>query len=268
MQRDFDLKRKNLILPNQSEFKYLHTKVPACSKHNGAFAEIERKLKIRKCSGDEIYLWAFKVHVGLMLLDCNLRADIKVQTSGPMMERKEIQHEIDHFRNLFKIWSSGNYSFTPSPPGSVFTFPTLTTQFDLVHSYPGRCLGVSLGDYFVGVFFYDHGHATRANFEAAWNPAQFAEFPPSLTTEQRTSLLEQQNFMKQRIWLCETAYWAYRLELPTTTLFTGDQFILPFFSTQPTIHPINDQEFSRFSQSFALEVVGGNGEYYNYRLLS
>lgn len=268
MQRDFDLKHMKLILPNRSEFKYLHAKVPACSIHNGLFSSIEDKIKNKTCTHDEFYLWSLKVYAGLMFLDSNLKADIKDPASGPLIPFEFFEDDIGYFRQIFKIWATGEYQFIPSPLGSVFSFPALTPNFDFIHSYAGRSLGVSLGDRFLCTLFYDQGHAMRANLADNWNPPHLSDLPPGLPVDQQSALLDQRRFVTQRIWLCETSYWAHRLELSTLTISTDNQLVLPLHLNRPTIRPHDLEEYRKFCLTFGIELVGETDEYFSYRLSS
>jgi hypothetical protein len=72
-------------LPNHTLMHYRHAKVPACRKHNELFGgEIEQKLSDGSPTDLEVYLWALKVHVGLLCMDLMLPDDRRNPLGEPI----------------------------------------------------------------------------------------------------------------------------------------------------------------------------------------
>jgi hypothetical protein len=60
LQRRFDLWNQEVILPNQTTFRYTKAKIPVKSEHNGEFGKIETKMSEGNFTLQEAYLWAFE----------------------------------------------------------------------------------------------------------------------------------------------------------------------------------------------------------------
>jgi hypothetical protein len=77
LQKRFALQNGTYSLPNSTTVAYRNAKVPAAQQHNARFGEIEDKLSRGAASLQEIYPWAFKVHVRLIHRNASLRIDIR-----------------------------------------------------------------------------------------------------------------------------------------------------------------------------------------------
>lgn len=77
LQRRFNLWGQEVILPNETTFRYAKAKVAVRRKHNGTFGKIETRMAEGRFSLQEAYLWALKIHIGMMWLDSRLKWERK-----------------------------------------------------------------------------------------------------------------------------------------------------------------------------------------------
>lgn len=77
LQRRFKLQNAKYKLPNASGLDYRHAKVPANKAYNDMFGRIESRISQNKFVWEEVYLWLFKIHIGLMYRDTSLRSDVR-----------------------------------------------------------------------------------------------------------------------------------------------------------------------------------------------
>jgi hypothetical protein len=82
IQRRFELQLAKYNLPNASGLDYRHAKVPANKSYNEMFGRIETRVSQNKFLCEEVYLWLFKIHVGLMYCDSFLRSDVRDPASN------------------------------------------------------------------------------------------------------------------------------------------------------------------------------------------
>lgn len=173
MQTRFDRSDRPFILPNHRTIHYRAVKVPACSRHNTAFGEIEDRLANDIASPEDVYLWAFKVHAGLLYLDSRLPQEwskphgprIGVMNEQPDANARAIQYQLDLFRAIVRVWETGG-TLSPSPLGSVFVLPSKRSEFDFGHC-PLGLVQVNVPPFYYAVFLFDGGMALR-QFGAVW----------------------------------------------------------------------------------------------------
>ena len=150
----------SLRLPDNTLMAYRHAKVPACTLHNNRiFGPLEKRVSEGIATELDVYVWAFKVHAGLLRMD---------QTVLRGLEKSEdINRQIDLFRKVVLVWEQGG-TFLPSPPGSVFVLPALTDKTDWCHS-PLGFVGITAKDRYYMVCLFDAGFAKTAGEIENWS---------------------------------------------------------------------------------------------------
>ena len=108
MQRRFSLANQTYNLPNGTPIAYRNAKVPAAQAHNTKFGEIEDRLSRGVATLQEIYLWAFKIHVGLIHRSASLRIDIRSPSAPNFWKLEGFGQEIWLFQKLYAIWAAGH----------------------------------------------------------------------------------------------------------------------------------------------------------------
>lgn len=164
MQRRFKLENETYTLPNGATLRYKHAKVPVAGNHNARFGKIEHALSCGTATAQEIYLWAFKIHIGLIFRNSNLKVDIKSLSASNFWELKDFGNEIWLFRQLYATWSTGG-SIYPNPFGTVLEMKALPSQlnFDFIHNMKSGTLLFQLDDKVIFIVLYDQGIAANSN---------------------------------------------------------------------------------------------------------
>ncbi len=67
------------MLPNQTAFRYAKAKVPVKGQHNRTVGRIESRMAEGRFNLLEVYLWAQKIHIGMMWLDSRLKRERRDQ---------------------------------------------------------------------------------------------------------------------------------------------------------------------------------------------
>jgi len=85
LQRRFSLWGKDVVLPNQTTFRYAKAKVAVKGQHNRKFGRIENRMAEGRFSLQEAYLWALKIHLGMMWLDPRLKRERRDSSSTTIL---------------------------------------------------------------------------------------------------------------------------------------------------------------------------------------
>lgn len=257
LQRRFDLGEKTIIVPNGTELKYKLLVVPADRAENSKFGEIENRISQGCYNLDEVYLWALKIHIGLIFRDSSLRVNIRDPESEFILDIGSFESEITLFRILYENWKGGGKT-SPLPFGSVFIFDSLLprTEFDLFHCLTTGTVGIHIGGKFIIVFFWDQGDAMESNIEEQWTQNYLPIVEQCFDNAEK----EEDGYIAHHVWACESAYWLYRNRRPINMLRFPTEIALipPKFRQQPM--PFNKEEYSQICRSFGLELVSFNGE--------
>lgn len=254
LQRKFNLQEQSYHLPNGTTLKYKNAVAPASSEENAQFGKIEEKIANGSASHDEIYLWALKIHVGLIYISSNLKFDIRDPKSPKFWDANDFSKDIWLFRQLYKIWKNGGRT-TPSPFGTVFKMKSLLPedQFDLVHNLQSRTLLIKIGGEIIFVCFFDKGFLAKKNFNAKLEEHR-SRIGPKTENNQNYEL---ECFTTQRVWACEASYVNYRLPKKFSFTITNNSFISPI-SSLVRLREENKNELESFCRSFGLILVQYN----------
>ena len=255
MQRRYGLANQTHVLPNGTEIRYALATVSVATAHNAKFGEIENRIAEGKASDLDFYLWAFKVHIGLICRNSKLKIDIKSPSSPKFWSLNRFGDEIWLFQQLYKVWAAGG-SIEPNPFGSVIRAAAfdVAAPFDFIHNMQAGVVMFQLGGELIFVSLYDQGRLANSNIQQMvdYHRNRIANLP----AEERSEAA----FMGHRVWACEASYALYR------TAFSGLNFIqspttfLALPSRAPTMRPASELEYGIFCQSFGLELVNFGGE--------
>lgn len=255
MQRRFGLANQTHVLPNGTKIRYALATIPVATAHNAKFGEVETRIAEGRASDLDVYLWAFKIHIGLIHRNSNLKVDIKSPLSPKFWSLNSFSDEIWLFQQLYKVWAAGG-SIEPNPFGSVIRVKAFddTAPFDFIHNMQAEIIMFQLGGELIFVSLYDKGRLADSNIKQMldYHRDRIANLP----AEERSEAA----FIGHRVWACETSYALYR------TAFSGLNFIqspttfIALPSCAPTMRPANEAEYARFCQSFGLELVDFGGE--------
>ncbi len=118
LQKRFSLYEQSLYIPNGTTLPYKFAKVPVKREHNNEFSKIENKISQGVFDLDEVYLWALKIHIGMLYRDSSLKADQKLPTSPTLLNIGDFASEIGFFRMLYDLWRKGGKT-NPNPIGHL-----------------------------------------------------------------------------------------------------------------------------------------------------
>ncbi len=256
LQKRFSLAGKTLYVPNGSKLKYSLACVPVNDAHNSEFGKIEEKISQGIFDLNEIYLWAFKIHIGMLYRSSSLKADIKIPTSPMILDIGDFASEVCFFRTLYKIWRNGGETM-PSPLGSVYIFDNLSPNkdFDFMHCYETGTVCINIGDKFITVFLWDQEDAQRSGVEEAWTK-HHAKIINSIADEKEKA---SHSYMAQHIWVCESSYWLHRNRRSINFMNTDDSLtLLPSMGLAQT-READEDEYRSICRSFGLDLVDYNG---------
>lgn len=255
MQKRYALANQTYNLPNGSQLAYRNAKVPAAAAHNAKFGEIEDRVSRNVASLQELYLWAFKVHIGLIYRSASLRVDIRSPTSPNFWKVEGFGQEVWLFQQLYSIWSRGG-TISPDPFGTVFRMKALTPaeRFDFVHNIQSGTMFFQLGAELVFVSLYDQARAMTSN-----TPAQL-EFHRGYVAALPADQRDDAAFIAQRIWASESAYFLYRSRGGMSFAATEDSFKVIAPLTPPEARPSDEEEYRKFCRSFGLKLESFGGE--------
>jgi len=260
LQRKFKLQEQTINIPNGTTLKYKFLVVLAHQAENSKFGEIEDRISNDQFNLDEVYLWALKIHIGLIFRDSSLRTDIRDPKSDFILDIGSFESEIALFRMMYQHWKRGGKT-SPSPFGSVFILDSLLPhdEFDLFHCLITGTVGIHTGGKFIVVFLWDQGDAMAANIGEQWNRYHLPNAASYVGHENYSSHC----YMAHHVWACESAYWLYRNRRRINMILSTDQFILipPVSRSEPK--PPTEDEYRYVCASFGLGLTKFNGEVAN-----
>ena len=255
MQRRFNLGDETYNLPNGTTIKYKYAKIPVAAEHNARFGKIEDRISRGAATLQEIYLWAFKIHVGLIYKSSSLKVDIRSPASPSFWDVKDFGHEIWLFRALYSAWAK-NGQITPNPFGSVIRMKALTPKpnFDLVHNLQSQTIFLQLGEEVLFVALYDHGRLAYSNIQKQFehHRQRIQEMPVEKQMDHAV--------FTQRVWACESAYFHYRSRSGLSFTATKNDFHLLKPMSWPPTEPVEEEGLRDFCRSFGLKLEQYNGE--------
>jgi len=260
LQRRFNLQEQTVYIPNGTQLKYKHARVPADSSANAKFGEIEDRISRGILNPDEVYLWALKLHIGFIYRDSSLRFDIRDPNAPFLLDVTDFQQEVWFFQELYKNWADGGTT-SPSPFGSVFVVDSLnpTPQFDFMHCLVTGAIGVDIGGKFILVFLWDQSDGAHANILDHWTKYHEPRVGAMSGQEDFTS----QCYMASHVWACEAAYWMYRHRRSFSLMRTPKQITLLLPMGRAPGKPSNEQEYRQVCRNFGLDLVKYTGEVSN-----
>lgn len=259
LQKRMQLQNQTLYLPNGTKLPYKHAKVPAKDAHNNKFSQIENRISQGIFDPLEVYLWAFKIHLGLIYRDKTLRWDIRDPQSPNIFEERSFESDIFLFQTLYKVWAAGG-KINPSPFGSVFIIDSLTPRnsFDLIHCLLTGTIAIDIGDKFILVLLWDQQFALQSNSIDMWNGFHVKNIEATPKGKERDSYA----YLAKHAWAAEVAYFAHRHSRSFYTA-TSDNFVEGIATGRDRPLDFSDEEFDRIALNFGLEREKNNrsGEY-------
>jgi hypothetical protein len=255
MQKRFSLANQTYNLPNGTPIAYRNARVPAAQAHNTKFGEIEDRLSRGVAPLQEIYLWAFKIHVGLIHRSASLRIDIRSPSSPNFWKLEGFGQEIWLFQKLYAIWAAGG-TIQPDPFGTVLRMKALTPQpsFDFIHNMQSGTVFFQLGDEVLFVALYDQARAMTSNI------AKHFEYHRQVIAAAPADQQAEQAMIAQRVWACEFAYFLHRSATGMSFISTDSMFsVVPPLAWPPT-RPSERPEYRSFYLSFGLKLEHFGGE--------
>jgi len=253
LQRRFGLQQATYQLPGDSSIDYRHAKVPANAQFNRLFGDIETRISQNKFIWEEVYLWLFKIHIGLMYRDTSLRSNIKDPTSKAILDAAQIRNQLRLFRILVRNYSEvGHFDTVISPPGSVFIFPSLAGKvFDFQHSFTTGCVGINVGKFYLAVSLWDFQMAKSFEyFDWVWKRENYGMPPAGATADETAAWYHH----VQAIWLCNLGYWSFRWNINMYRTSKNYQPVEPAFDGTPYQRMEDPEEMALVCQTFRLEL--------------
>jgi len=95
-----EIQQQEVMLPNQTAFRYAKAKVAVKGQHNRAFGRIESRMAEGRFSLQDAYLWALKIHIGMMWLDARLKRERRDSSSTTILNMSHFANELVMFRHL------------------------------------------------------------------------------------------------------------------------------------------------------------------------
>lgn len=249
LQKRLNLANQMLYLPNGTRLPYKHAKVPAKSEHNNKFAQIESRISQGIFNPLEIYLWAFKIHLGLLYRDTTLRSDLRDPNAPMIFDGSDFESDTFLFRKLYRTWSNSG-RIEPNPFGSVFVVDSLTShdRFDLIHCLLTGTVAIDIGTKFILVLLWDQGFAAGSNALEMWKEFHVT----NVTSLPEGPERDFQAYMVKHAWAAEVAYFAQRHSRSFSTISTDFQVTgSPIRRSRPLEH--SDEEFNSVALNFGLE---------------
>ncbi|MBB4001269.1 hypothetical protein [Aurantimonas endophytica] len=210
---------------------------------------------IGSATPQEIYLWAFKVHIGLIHRNASLKVDIRSPSSPFFWEIGDFGSEIWLFRRLYQVWSMGG-TICPDPFGTVLRSRALTRapSFDFVHNLQSGTLFFQLGEEVVFVALYDKGALASSNV------AEQLEYHRDFLSTAPSQDGDDLGWAAQRVWACETAYFLYRARTGFSYVSSEESFTAVPDLFRPAPRSSDAEEYARFCLSFGLKLETFGGE--------
>jgi hypothetical protein len=160
----YDLHNKTQQWPGNKPIRYGKTViVDSLKSANEKFGTIEDNIRNSKFDEIEVYLWALKIHIGLILRGSRLPKNQANPQSPTAIDISEFEQDIKIFRDMCKVWF--NTGKIENHPGSVFIFdnPYPSNIFDFAHCNLSRSIFITIGNYLIYVNLFDMGY-TKRNF--------------------------------------------------------------------------------------------------------
>jgi hypothetical protein len=253
IQKRMHIREQTLILPNKTGIKYKNLLVPASKSHNEKFGEIENRIASGHLEPNEAYLWALKIHIGLLYRDSTLRFNIEEPLSKPIINLRDYGFQVTIFRALYNCWRTGGNSY-PAPFGSVFVIDSVTPNdhFDFMYCAYTGTIGIDVGSKFILVVLWDKSRTQNSNVLSEWHGHR----SDILKKQERKADYEAHCVMALRIWAFETAYFAYQHRNESITIIqSGNSVAVAPDLVAPRKKELNDIEFSLICRNFGLERV-------------
>jgi hypothetical protein len=256
LQRRFNLWNQEVVLPNQTAFRYARAKVPVAAEHNRKFGVIENRMAEGTFTLQEAYLWALKIHVGMMWLDSRLKRERKDPGSKTILKGTDFAKQLLMFRELYTNWANSGETM-PNPFGSVFLLDgaIMPNEFDLFHCMISGALGISIDHRFLFVLLWDRAEAMEGCALRDWYRTHRPRIESSTEANRR-----QTTYMARHVWACEVAHELWLWQRPfrfrqQNNIITATPSVESRFrkSVDPETH-------YRICRSFALKPVFGNAD--------
>lgn len=260
LQRRFNLSNQEVVLPNETVFRYAKARVPVKTEHNREFGKIENKMAEGSFTLQEAYLWALKIHIGMMWLDSRLKRERKDPQSGPILRGADFSKQVRMFRELYKNWLRGGRT-VPSPFGSVFVLESalMPNEFDFFHCMISGALGVGIDDRFLFVLLWDRAEAMQGCALREWNVTHRQRIECSTDNLRRQTM-----YMARHVWCCEVAHELYLWRRPFR-FREENNVVTATPSVEARVRQSPDPNtYRRICRSFALKPLPGGEETQQY----
>ncbi len=266
LQNRYSLQNQILLIPNGTELQYKFAKIPVKNEHNNQFGKIEQNISQGIFNLNEVYLWALKIHIGMLYRDSSLKYNIRIPNSSTILDINEFSSEVIMFRLLYNNWRNGGET-TPNPLGSVYVFDSLMpyNDFDFIHCLETGTICLNIGDKFITVFLWDQSDGYNSDIEDTWNN-HHKVIINSISEEKNK---EANAYLAQHVWACESSYFLYRHRRLFNFIKSNNNFsLVPPISRNSGIS-IDENVYRHICISFGLELLEFNGEAGNkYRQLN
>lgn len=263
LQKRYNLYNQYLTIPNGTKIQYSKLKISVNSEANTNFGKIERNISKGIYNIDELYLWAFKIHIGLLFKDSQLKRNRKISNSENIFDVKDFEEQIKLFQKLYQNWKNGNKT-DPISIGSVFLLESSlhNDQFDFVHCIKTNTVMICFDKKLLVVYLYDQNDALLNDIQSSW------ENEILYNCKNNKNIKKEETFIAQRIWACENAYHAYKRMRDIHLKETEYGFLL--LRTESRIKSnYSEEEFSNICTRFGLVLQKYNNfkrNIYNYCL--
>jgi hypothetical protein len=245
-----------VVLPNQTTFRYAKAKVPVKTEHNREFGVIENRMAEGTFTLQEAYLWALKIHIGMMWLDSRLKRERKDPGSKTILKGTDFSKQLLMFRELYRNWANGGAT-VPNPFGSVFLLDgaLIPNEFDLFHCMISGALGISIDHRFLFVLLWDRAEGLQGCALRDWYRTHRPRIEGSAEENRR-----QTAYMARHVWACEVAHELWLWQRPFR--FREQNNIItatPSIEVRPR-KPVDREMQGRICRSFALKPLFGNAD--------
>ncbi len=207
LQRKYQLYNQHLTIPNKTSLPYSKIKIPVNTIENATFGRIEKNISEGIYRDDELYLWAFKIHIGLLQKDCYLKANRNKKESEMIFNQNDFDKQAFLFKNLYKSWKEGMVT-KPSAIGSVLLLDSAFTEdaFDFVHCIKTNTVMMVFNRKLLVVYLYDHNDAKNANIQETWYDYYLSKAKANRNIESHYA----DEIIAHRVFSCENAYHTYK----------------------------------------------------------
>ncbi len=263
LQRRFGLWGQDVVLPNQTTFRYARAKVGVKTEHNQKFGLIENRMAEGRFNLQEAYLWALKIHVGMMWIDSRLKRERRDRNSSRILNIAQFSKQLLLFRHLYKKWANGGTTL-PYPFGSVFLLEgaLMPGEFDFVHCMISGAVGISIDDRFLVVLLWDLSEGMRGRALREWNLEHRSRIQNSPEIDR-----PQMSYMARHVWMCEVAHELLLWRRPFR-FREWSSIITAMPSLASRVRGTVDREtLIKICRSFALKPIFTDGEPPNHYLL-